>query len=242
MKNIKLLIILIVFFSIAFQFESCKNEPVGLDALDTVCFNTQVLPTFTSSCALSRCHDSISHKSRFNATSYSSIIKYVTPGNAWKSKIYTIVSSPDNPDMMPPSPHTPLTLQQRTFIEVWIEQGAKDTRCSSSTTPVDTSNTTGSKCDTTGTISFANQVMPVISSNCIICHGSDYNSTGGGYNLSNYSAIEHIASTQLSNISLLIGVINGNNDFPSMPKSGAKLSLCNTRTIELWVQQGTLNN
>ena len=131
MRNINFLFFLVFIFLITLHFESCKNDPVGLENLDTVCFNNQVLPVFTSSCALSGCHDTASRKGRFTATSYSSIMKYVSPGNAWKSKIYTIVSSPDNPDLMPPKPHTPLTLQQRTFIEVWIEQGAKDTQCSS---------------------------------------------------------------------------------------------------------------
>jgi hypothetical protein len=53
----------------------------------------------------------------------------VTAGDPWTSKAYTIISEPNNPNMMPPSGHQAISLQQRTIVEVWILQGAKDTKC-----------------------------------------------------------------------------------------------------------------
>lgn len=221
---------------ISFQFHSCVHEPIGLANLDTVCFETQVLPIFTSSCALSGCHDATTKRARFDATSYASIIKFVTPGNAGNSNIYSVISSANSSDMMPPSGHNPLTEQERTYIEVWIDQGAKDTQCSNDSTASDSTIVT-SNCDTIGTMSFTTQVMPIISANCVVCHG-----TGQTYNLSNYTGVSSVANTKVSNTSMLLGVINHESGFPAMPQSEGELSYCDRRIIELWVEQGALNN
>ena len=137
MKSLKILsfsALLTIIFVFAFQFQSCKHEPVGLDKLDTVCFQRDIKSIFIANCFMSGCHSVESHKSELDS-SYASIRRKVTPGNPWTSSFYTVVSNPNNPNFMPPSGHDALSKADRTLIEVWIEQGAQDTHCSSTTTP-----------------------------------------------------------------------------------------------------------
>lgn len=116
---------IIVFFIGAFQ--SCKHDPQGLDQLDTICFNTQVAPILVAQC--SQCHGASNPKGELVIDGeYNNVIKLVKPGDPWASELYNIVSSPNNPNMMPPN--KPLSKNQLTILEVWIAQGAKNTICS----------------------------------------------------------------------------------------------------------------
>ena len=129
LKRFSFTIILFIFLIASFQFQACKHDPVGVDKLDSVCFETQVLPIFVGSCGLSGCHSAADHKAEFDATSYASIYKNISPGKPGSSNLYSVVSEPNNPNFMPPSGHSALTIQQLTFLEVWILQGAKETQC-----------------------------------------------------------------------------------------------------------------
>jgi hypothetical protein len=126
---------IVILFSIAGMLSSCKHEPNNLANLPIVCFDTQVQPIFSGSCAMAGCHSGGGReRGGFDPSSYSSLMNSVKAGDPWGSTAYTIVSSPNNPNMMPPQGHKPLTLEQRTLIEVWILQGAKDTRCDTAAT------------------------------------------------------------------------------------------------------------
>jgi hypothetical protein len=118
----------IVLISMISQLQSCKNKPESIANLPTVCFDTQIQPILS---VCTQCHSGNSKQGGggFNPTNYNSIMKSVKPGNPWGSKLYTIVSSPNNPNMMPPKGHEPLSIGQRTLIEVWILQGAKEIKC-----------------------------------------------------------------------------------------------------------------
>jgi len=110
-------------------FQSCKHEPATLSNLPKVCFSD--VQTILSSC--SKCHGNGLREGRgFDPTSYQSIIKSVKSGDPWGSKLYTIISSPNNPNMMPPKGYAPVSLEDRTKIEVWILQGARE-KCDSTT-------------------------------------------------------------------------------------------------------------
>lgn len=117
--TISLLLFLFVWF-----VQSCKHEPSNISNLPTVCFDNQIQPILAR-CA--SCHSGSSGQEGFDATSYNSIMRAVKPGDPWGSKLYTIVSSPNNPNMMPPKGNTPLNQEERTILEVWILQGAKPT-------------------------------------------------------------------------------------------------------------------
>lgn len=133
LKNRFIIIVILISLTALFKMQSCKEEPIGIQTLDSVCYDTQIETIFSSSCAISGCHTPDAHKARFDATSYSEIFQNLTPGNPWKSKLYSVVSSPNDPNFMPPSGHKPLSQNQRTLIEVWILQGAKNKHCSIAT-------------------------------------------------------------------------------------------------------------
>jgi uncharacterized membrane protein len=131
MKRIAILMVslsYIVLILVISQLQSCKHDPATLNNLPIVCFDTQVQPIL-GTCV--QCHSGSSKGGGggFNPSSYTTIMKSVKPGDPWGSKLYTIVSDPNNPNMMPPKGHQPLSQEQRTLIEVWILQGAKDTKC-----------------------------------------------------------------------------------------------------------------
>jgi hypothetical protein len=101
---------------------------MGIDQLDTVCFQSQVLPILQTSCGMAGCHGSGGeHSEGFNPSTYQGIMDIVTPGSAAKSKLYQIITQVNGDNMMPQN--QPLTKEQRTLILVWIQQGAKNTTC-----------------------------------------------------------------------------------------------------------------
>ncbi len=94
-------------------------------------------------------------------------------------------------------------------------------------------------CDTasTTTISFAAQVVPILQNQCSTgssgCHSSN-----SGRDLSTHTGV----TNTYSGAKLLSSIIwDGNAS--QMPKgSGAKIDDCSIKTIELWINQGKLNN
>lgn len=106
------------------QLQSCKHEPSNISNLPMVCFS-EIQPILS---ACSKCHSGSSREGGgFDPSNYASIMKSVKPGNPWGSKLYTIISSPNNPNMMPPKGNDPVSKEDRTLIEIWILQGAKET-------------------------------------------------------------------------------------------------------------------
>lgn len=196
--------------------------------LDTICFNQVILPIISSSCGKTGCHNATTAKEGYVLTSYSSIMSksgFVVPGNYSQSKLYRVITQ-SGEDRMPPD--KPLTPTQISAIKQWISEGALNSDCPSLA------------CDTAGTISFSNQVWPVISTYCAGCHPAT--GTGdGGVNLGNYSQIKAKATTKVNNISLLVGVTRQLPGFKPMPPSG-KLDACKLRTIEKWIEQGCVQN
>jgi hypothetical protein len=106
---------------------SCHHETDNADLLPEICFEREILSIFQTSCAMSGCHNSAG-EAGFNLTTYNGIMKGVIPGEAMKSKVYSVlvnVWSVEN--MMPPD--RPLSMENRSLIKIWIEQGAKENAC-----------------------------------------------------------------------------------------------------------------
>jgi hypothetical protein len=108
---------------------ACRNDPVGVDAQPKICFSTQVLPVYQTNCAKSGCHGGSEGRSEggMNLSTAAGILKNVTPGKPFDSRIYTALTNTWE-GVMPPPPNQPLTLEQRTAVYLWILQGA-DTTC-----------------------------------------------------------------------------------------------------------------
>ena|SRR6218665_467710 len=81
------------------------------------------------------------------------------------------------------------------------------------------------------TISFEEDVMPIISANCISCH-DDGNSTG--YTFTTHSSISDNATDML-------GAMR-NEGFQLMPEGGPALPDSLIKTFSCWIQNGKLNN
>jgi hypothetical protein len=103
---------------------SCTHD-ADITGYPEVCFQRDVLPVFQNSCAMSGCHSS---GSEFSLTTYDQIVRNVVPGNSQKSKLYQVISSSWGVQRMPPD--LPLSIDNRSIISLWIEQGALNTTCS----------------------------------------------------------------------------------------------------------------
>jgi hypothetical protein len=196
---------------------------------DSVCFKQSILPIFLSSCVSTvGCHNATSRAEGYVLTDYASITSRsgsIVPGNPDNSKLYNVITRNSDDNQMPPT--GPLTSAQIAMIRKWITQGALNSDCPNGT------------CDTTGTILFAKQVMPILSNNCQSCHNTFYSNKS--IKLDNWGNAKNAAETLRNNTSVLLGAIHRSNGFSAMPQTYS-LDICSIRIIDLWVQQGRLNN
>jgi mono/diheme cytochrome c family protein len=89
--------------------------------------------------------------------------------------------------------------------------------------------------DTTGTISYAAKVVPILQANCYGCHSGS--APSGGQAMGTYTADKTMAQN-----GKLLGVISHANGFSPMPKGGSKLSNCNIAVVRKWIEAGAPNN
>ncbi len=184
---------------------------------NTVYYVNDIQPLLNSSCAYSGCHDVVSHQEGVILTTYDKVISTgeVKAGNPSGSEIYEKIQEGE----MPPS--NPLSAYQQQLIFDWITQGAKNNRCVES-------------CDTTN-ISYAMHIKPTIENNCTGCHSGS--SPAGGISISNYNELKAIASN-----GSLIGTIEHKSGYSPMPKGMTKLSDCQIKQINIWINDGMQNN
>lgn len=91
-------------------------------------------------------------------------------------------------------------------------------------TPID------QQCNTS--ISFSNDVMPIIQANCIGCH--DQGNASGGYDLSSYASIS-------TNANAVVGSMKGSG-YQFMPQGGTPIPDSLIQKINCWIQQGKQDN
>lgn len=225
-------------------FEACKHEiPGGLPVIDpvgggvqtpvnsspgvsgrscsadTVYFANAIMPLLNASCAMAGCHDAISHAEGLNLTSYSGIMRIVSAGSANGSKLYSVINTTGS-NRMPPPPKLAMTAAQKSTIQKWINQGAKNNVCDA--------------CDTSN-FKYSTAIQPLIQNKCVGCHNSA--SLGGGIDLSSYAAVKVVALN-----GKLFGSVNWSAGFSAMPKGSAKSPDCEIQQIKKWVDAGSPNN
>lgn len=183
---------------------------------DSVYFVNDVQPLLNSNCAMSGCHDNASHKEGVRMTDYANIMEEVRAGSASNSKLYRVIAD----GSMPPRPMNPFTTAQKALIQKWINQGAKNNMCMS-------------RCDS-NSFTYAAAIKPLIDTKCVGCHGSG-NSTG--VDLSTYTGTRTVALN-----GRLYGSIAQLTGFSPMPKNSSKLSTCEIRQVQRWIQAGAPNN
>jgi mono/diheme cytochrome c family protein len=93
-------------------------------------------------------------------------------------------------------------------------------------------------CDTTN-VTYAASVVPILNTNCTVCHGTaNYASSGGGFKIVTYTDFAGFAKS-----GLMMNSLNGVGGLNSMPKGGNKLSACDIAKIGIVVRKilDTLN-
>jgi hypothetical protein len=87
-------------------------------------------------------------------------------------------------------------------------------------------------CDTTSPVTFSKQVTTVFSNYCVSCHSSSVAS--GGVSLDTYAGAINAESR-------LDGALHGTSGNIAMPP-GTQIDECSIREIEMWINNGALNN
>lgn len=117
---------LLLIFTTVSWITSCTHD-ARINDLPEICFQGDVLPIFANNCAISGCHDGRGGEGGGAMNNYSAISRSVSPGNPNGSRIYKAITATWGENKMPPD--QPLSLENRTIIRLWIEQGAKETLC-----------------------------------------------------------------------------------------------------------------
>lgn len=91
-----------------------------------------------------------------------------------------------------------------------------------------------SECDTSS-ISYTNDIIPIISDNCYVCHDKEAK-------FGNVILDSHTELTKFTPDNRLIGVIKHSAGSIPMPQGAPKLLDCQIEKIEAWIDQGALNN
>ncbi len=131
----------------------------------------------------------------------------------------------DDDYRMPPPPYPPLSQDKIDLIYRWIAEGAQNTQCDS--TGGDSS---GDDCDTLN-MSYAQDIQPILSTNCVGCHSSS--APSGGIVLDNYNSVKSVASS-----GRLYGSVAHLAGYKPMPPE-EQLDNCSILKIKAWIDQGT---
>ncbi len=89
-------------------------------------------------------------------------------------------------------------------------------------------------CDTAA-IKYSTSVLPVLSSNCINCHGGA--TPSAGISLDSYAGVK----MQVDN-GRLWGAVSHSPSYSPMPKNSNKLNTCSLEKIRIWIAAGAPNN
>jgi hypothetical protein len=233
MKSVKIFISFIIIGTFI-MFFSCKHEP-DISGLPEICFTGEVLPVFINNCALSGCHDGRG-ESDMQLNNYSDISRNVTPGNADASRLYQSITAKWE-SMMPPN--QPLSLENRTLIRVWIEQGAALTTCTDNTNPGGNGSGGGGE-NVVARACFTRDILPVIVSHCATTGCHDAITHKEGYNYTTYSSIRGSVSPGNPANSRLYQSLSGGEE--KMPPSGSpQLTAASIDSIRKWILYGALN-
>ncbi len=206
----------VLLLSVAVLPTSCKHEVLPNVNASELCFERDVLPIFTSNCAMSGCHDANTREEGYELTNYATITaRGIKPGNPNDSKIWESIEEGEMP------PNNSLTSEQKAIIKAWIADGAKNgVGCSSN-------------CDSTK-YSYSGAISGIITTNCKGCHTNP--GASGNLDLNSYSNVKAAAQS-----GKLLNSVTGNNGYTIMPPSGNKLSDCQITQIRKWIQNGYPN-
>lgn len=191
---------------------------------DSIYFQQQILPLLSSSCAITDCHDQASHEDGVILDNYQNIINTaeIEGGNLSAGDVMEVITENDPDDIMPPDPYPPLSSDEIQLIEDWILQGAMNNSCDALL------------CDTVE-VTFAGDIMPLVGTFCEGCHSGS--NAGGDILLNDYDDIFSIGEG-----GSLMGSITWESGFEPMPQNSGKLTDCQIRMFEIWIENGMPND
>ena len=223
------LLILLTIFS---WFTSCTHI-ANIANLPEVCFTGQVLPIFINNCTMAGCHGGGGRDEHRPLSTYADIMRDVSPGNPDASRVYqTIIAKWGN--HMPPG--QPLSLENRTIIRVWIEQGATLTTCTDTTGQGGGGNTYVARA------CFTRDILPVIISRCASTGCHDATTQREGYNYTTYAGILSSVAPGNPGSSRLYRVITTSGGESKMPPANSpQLTAAEIDSIGKWISYGALN-
>jgi uncharacterized membrane protein len=83
------------------------------------------------------------------------------------------------------------------------------------------------------TISYANDIVPMMTQNCTSCHNSS--NASGGYNLTTHANVSN-------NASIVLNSMRHQNGATPMPQGSSQLPSTTIDKFDCWIQQGKPNN
>jgi len=233
--KIYLSLILLILLTVFSWFSSCSHV-ANIAEMPEVCFTGDILPIFLNNCAITGCHSSGGGEHRA-LTKYDEIIRDITAGDPAASRLYqTIIAKWGN--KMPPS--QPLSLENRTKIRVWIEQGAALTTCTDTSGGGGGGGGGGS--NIVARACFSRDILPVLVSKCAStgCHDAITHKEGRVY--TSYTSIMTSVTPGSPAKSRLYQTILGSGDEDKMPPSNRpQLTAAEIDSIGKWISYGALN-
>jgi hypothetical protein len=122
--KIKLFLASLIILATISWITSCTHK-TDISGYPDVCFDTEVLPIFVGNCAIDGCHSG--NGEAMPITKYTEIMYGITAGNPDKSSFYQVMIDKWGINRMPPS--QPVSIDNRTIVRMWIEQGAPELKC-----------------------------------------------------------------------------------------------------------------
>lgn len=186
---------------------------------DTVYFKNTILPLINSTCGKGGCHGTV-NRGAFALTDYNQIVSRLGSTNRLHESLNDMADqTSENPGLN----YTPPTAAQLTQLETWISQGSLNNGCNG--------------CDTT-VFTYSAAIVPILNTYCVGCHTGS--SSGGGVDLSTYSAVKTVAlNGQLLGSITWVSPYTGSKQ---MPQGGSKLSDCYLTQVRKWIDAGAQNN
>jgi hypothetical protein len=221
---------LILFLLILPWILSCTHT-ANIDNIPVICFEKEVLPVFQNNCAISGCHDGSREGRAFN--SYANISDGVTPGKPFSSNLYKAIIGRGGENRMPPS--TPLSLENRTIVRLWIEQGANLTTCN------DTTTTGGGGTEGTLRACYSRDIQPILSSHCAMAGCHDAVTHAGDYVFYSYTSTMGAVHPGNPSTSKLYQVLLSSGEEKMPPSSKPQLTTAQIDSIRNWISYGALD-
>lgn len=96
-------------------------------------------------------------------------------------------------------------------------------------------------CDT-AVVKYSDQITKLFTNNCYECHSNANSATAGCDSWEGYANISAFLSFSSGPQRFIDAINHSNGTLTPMPKNKPKLSECDIRTFEIWIENGFPNN